>query len=254
MKKAGKILAVWIFILSVSAVPALALKVPPLKGRVNDYAGILKPDEERLLENYLASVETSTSAQMVLLTIRSLEGDPLEDFSMRVVETWKIGKKKADNGILLLVALEEREIRIEVGYGLESVLPDGKCGAIIRQVLVPQFRSGNYYEGISRAFQIMGQAVAGDPSQLKVLESHESKSGSGVGTFFLALILFFLILKIISPCRKGRFYSSRGGSGWKPYSGGFTGRGSSGFGGGFGGGGFSGGGGSFGGGGASGRW
>ncbi|MBM3296937.1 MAG: TPM domain-containing protein [Candidatus Aminicenantes bacterium] len=238
-----------------AAGPVLGLRVPALKGRVNDYAGVLKPEEERALENYLASVEASTSAQMVLLTVPSLEGDPLEDFSMRVVEAWKIGRKGQDNGLLLLVAVEDREVRIEVGYGLEGILPDGKCGTIIRQVIVPRFREGNYYEGINKAFEVMGQAVAGDPSQLKVLESNESKSPGGPGALFIVLILLFIVLKIVSPCRKGRWYSSRSGDGWRPSGGGFSGgrsSGSSGFGGG--GGGFSGGGGSFGGGGASGRW
>lgn len=243
--------------LLVLAGPALGLDVPALMGRVNDYAGILEADEKRILENYLASVETSTSAQMVLLTVPSLEGDPVEDFSLRVAEAWKIGRKGADNGLLLLVAVEDREVRIEVGYGLEGALPDGKCGTIIRQVIVPEFRDGNYYEGINKAFEVMGQAIAGDPSQLKVLESHESESHSGVGTFFIVLILIFVVLKIVSPCRKGRWYSSRTGDGWRSFgSGGFTGGRSSGsrsFGGSSGGG-FRGGGGSFGGGGASGRW
>lgn len=243
-----------LLVVMLAAGPVLGLKVPPLKGRVNDTAGVLEPDEERALENYLASVETSTSAQMVLLTIPSLEGDPLEDFSMRVAEAWKIGQKGADNGILLLVAVEDRAVRIEVGYGLEGTLPDGKCGTIIRQVIVPHFRNGNYYEGISGAFEVMGQAISGDPSQLKVMEAKEAKKTSGSGTIFIAFLLLFIILKIISPCRKGKWYSSRTGGGWRSFGGGgFTSGRSSGSGS-FGGGGFSGGGGSFGGGGASGRW
>ncbi|MBN2199494.1 MAG: TPM domain-containing protein [Candidatus Aminicenantes bacterium] len=246
-----------LFFFLVLAGSAPGLDVPDLTGRVNDFAGILEPDEKRMLENYLASVEASTSAQMVLLTIPSLEGDPIEDVSLRVAEAWKLGRRDTDNGLLLLVAVEDREVRIEVGYGLEGVLPDGKCGTIIRQVIVPEFRNGNHYEGISKAFEVMGQTVAGDPSQLKVLESHEEKSNSGVGTLFIVLILISIVLKIVSPCRKGRWYSSRSGGGWQSFgSGGFTSGGSSGprsFGGSSGGG-FRGGGGSFGGGGASGRW
>jgi len=244
-----KIRAVMVILL-LAAGPLFGLEVPALKGRVNDYARILEPEQAAALENNLAAIESSTTAQFVLLTIPSLEGEPLEDFSLRVAEAWKLGQKRADNGLLMLVAVEDRAIRIEVGYGLEGTLPDGKCGTIIRQVIVPEFRNGKYYTGILKAFQVMGQAVAGDPSQIKLLESREAKSGhsSGLGTFFVVLILFFLVAKIISPCRKGRWYSSRPGGGWRSLgTGGFSGGGHSM-------GGFSGGGGSFGGGGASGRW
>jgi len=234
-----------------TAGPLFGLEVPALKGRVNDYARILEPDQATALENNLAAIESSTTAQFALLTIPSLEGEPLEDFSLQVVEAWKLGQKGKDNGLLMLVAVEDRAVRIEVGYGLEGTLPDGKCGTIIRQVIVPEFRKGNYYTGISKAFQVMGQALAGDPSQIKLLESREAEKGhsSGLGTFFIVLILFFLVAKILSPCRKGRWYSSRPGGGWRSFgTGGFSG------GGGGSPGGFSGGGGSFGGGGASGRW
>jgi len=244
-----KIRAVMVILL-LAAGPLFGLEVPALKGRVNDYARILEPEQAAALENNLAAIESSTTAQFVLLTIPSLEGEPLEDFSLRVAEAWKLGQKRADNGLLMLVAVEDRAIRIEVGYGLEGTLPDGKCGTIIRQVIVPEFRNRNYYTGISKAFQVMGQAVAGDPSQIKLLESREAEGGhsSGLGTFFVVLILFFLVAKIISPCRKGRWYSSRPGGGWKSFgTGGFSGGGHSM-------GGFGGGGGSFGGGGASGRW
>jgi len=243
-----------IVVFLLAAGPVFALEVPALKGRVNDYAQVLTAEQAAALDNILAGIESSTTAQFALLTIRSLEGEPLEDYALRVVEAWKLGQKGVDNGLLMLVAVEDRAIRIEVGYGLEGTLPDGKCGTIIRQAIVPEFRKGNYYEGISKAFQIMGQAIGGDPSQIKLLESREAESGhkSGVGSFFVMLILFFLVAKIISPCRKGRWYSSRPGGGWRSFgTGGFSSGSSSG---GFGGGGFSGGGGGFGGGGASGHW
>ncbi|HEX9902792.1 MAG TPA: TPM domain-containing protein, partial [Acidobacteriota bacterium] len=151
-----KIRAVMVILL-LAAGPLFGLEVPGLKGRVNDYARILEPEQEAALENNLAAIESSITAQFVLLTIPSLEGEPLEDFSLRVAEAWKLGQKGADNGLLMLVAVEDRAIRIEVGYGLEGTLPDGKCGTIIRQVIVPEFRNGNYYTGIFKAFQIMGQ-------------------------------------------------------------------------------------------------
>ncbi len=231
-----------------------ALDVPRLEGRVNDYAGVLKPEEKSELESFLASVEQKTTAQLVLLTIKSLEGDPLEDYSIRVAEAWKIGQKGKDNGVILLVAMAEHAVRIEVGYGLEPILPDGKCGTIIRQVIVPEFRAGNYYAGIRNAFQTMAQVIEGDSSQVDELQKQEKSRGawpSGLNCVIIFIIvLLFIFLRFCSPCRMIPGYTSRSG-GWKSHGGGgFFG----GFGGGGGGGGFSGGGGGFGGGGASGGW
>ena len=101
--------------------PVFALDVPKLKGRINDYAGILNSSEESQLESVLRKTEAKTSSQVVLLTIPSLEGENLEDYSIRVVEKWQIGQKEYDNGALLLVALAEKKVRIEVGYGLEHI-------------------------------------------------------------------------------------------------------------------------------------
>jgi uncharacterized protein len=230
-----------------------ALDVPRLEGRVNDYAGVLDAGQKAELESYLASVEQKTTAQLVLLTVKSLEGEPLEDYSMRVAEAWKIGQKGKDNGVILLVAMAEHAVRIEVGYGLEPVLPDGKCGTIIRQIIVPEFRSGSYYAGIKDGFQAMAQVIGGDSAQVDELQKQERSRGglpNGLGcTFFIIIFILFIVLKSVSPCKAWRSLST-GSRGWTSHGGGggwFSG-------GGGGGGGFSGGGGSFGGGGASGGW
>jgi uncharacterized protein len=229
-----------------------ALNVPQLQGRVNDYAGILQPREKTELETYLASVEDKTTAQLVLLTLKSLEGDSLEDFSIRVAEAWKVGQKGKDNGVILIVSIAEHAVRIEVGYGLEAILPDGKCGTIIRQIIVPEFRGGNYYAGIKNAFQTMVQVIGGDSSALQDLEKQDKSSAHSSGgfncAFFIVLLMIFFVLKMCSPCRALRGFTT-GSGGWTSHTGGggfFSGGG--------GGGGFSGGGGSFGGGGASGSW
>lgn len=251
MRKRPLVLLIALGLLTVAAGTLRALDVPRLQGRVNDYADILTDTERSQLESYLASVEDKTTAQLVLLTIKSLEGESLEDFSMRVAEAWKVGQKGKDNGLILLVAVKERAIRIEVGYGLEGVLPDGKCGTIIRQVIVPEFRGGNYYAGISNAFQTMAQVIGGDSSQIQQLENQDKSSGqSGRGfscAFLFFILIMIIILKAISPCRAFRSFTSSGG-GWTSRGGG------GGFFSGGGGGGFSGGGGGFGGGGASGGW
>jgi uncharacterized protein len=246
-------LALWLLAAGIGTLSAL--NVPQLVGRVNDYAGILKPEEKTELEAYLASVESKTTAQLVLLTIKSLEGDPLEDFSIRVAEAWKIGQKGKDNGLILLVSLNERAVRIEVGYGLEGVLPDGKCGTIIRQQIVPEFRGGNYYAGIKNAFQTLAQVAGGDSTGLQALENQDKSKGRSSGgfncAFFFILIIIAIVIKMLSPCKALRSMSGKSG-GWTSHSSGgfFSGGGSRSSGGG----GFSGGGGSFGGGGASGGW
>jgi len=127
---------------------ALALNVPPLRGRVNDYAGLMPADRAQALEERLARFESETGHQIALLTVPSLEGDSLEDFSIRVAETWKIGKKGFDNGAILLIARDDRRLRIEVGYGFEGVLPDAIANRIINEVITPRFRSGDYAGGI----------------------------------------------------------------------------------------------------------
>jgi uncharacterized protein len=122
---------------------ALALEVPTLTGRVVDLAHVLPADVATSLTRDLEAHETKTSNQVAVLILPSLEGEPLESFSHRVGTTWKLGQKGTENGVLLLVALRERKVRIEVGYGLEGTLTDLRSAHIIRQEIVPRFRSGD---------------------------------------------------------------------------------------------------------------
>ena len=154
-------LVLWVFagILSLAS----AIEVPPLRGRINDLAGILPSDRAQLLEERLASFEKETGHQIAVLTIPSLEGDALEDFSIKVAETWKIGKKGFDDGAILLIAQKERKLRIEVGYGLEGVLPDAIASRIIRKVIVPRFRDNDYAGGIEAGVNAILQVTKGEP-------------------------------------------------------------------------------------------
>jgi len=234
---------------------AFALDVPELKGRINDYAEILAPNQKAELENFLKNAETRTSSQIALLTIPSLEQESLEDFSLKVAETWKLGQKNKDNGVLMLIALKEKKIRIEVGYGLEAVLTDAKSGFIIRNIVTPHFKKRDFYTGIkeglsaiygfaSKEYQVSDQELA------KYEKAAKAKETSHFPIAVLVLLIMFLFGGL------GR----RGGKGggilpWLVVGsmlGG--GRRTGGFGGGGFGGGFSGGGGGFGGGGASGGW
>ncbi|GIV57243.1 MAG: hypothetical protein KatS3mg042_0156 [Rhodothermaceae bacterium] len=135
--------------------------VPPLTGRVVDAADILSPETERLLEDLLAAHEAETSNQVAVLTIPSLDGEPLEDYSLRVARTWALGRADADNGVLLLIAVKERKIRIEVGLGLEGVLPDAVAARIIRHEITPRFREGDFDGGVVAGVRAILGAIEG---------------------------------------------------------------------------------------------
>jgi uncharacterized protein len=136
--------ALWLW-----AAPAAAREVPALRGRVTDEAGVLSSAQRRRIEERLAAYEQATGRQMAVLIVESLEGDPIEDFSIRVVEAWKLGRAGQDDGVLLLLAVEDRKVRIEVGYGLEGELTDLVSARIIHDVMRPHLRSGSYGEAIA---------------------------------------------------------------------------------------------------------
>jgi uncharacterized protein len=233
---------------------ATALEVPPLTARINDRAELLTPDREAQLEGRLEAYERATGHQLAVLTIASLEGEPLEDYTMRVVEAWKLGRKDRDDGILLLVVSQDRKVRIEVGYGLEGELPDVLAGRIVREVIAPAFRNGEYATGIAGAVDAIIGTTGGDGTPLAPPAPVRERRSPELGPFGL-LLLFAVLFLFGGGLGGGRRRSRALGSamffgGLAGSRGGFSG------GGGFrgGGGGFRGGGGGFGGGGASGSW
>jgi len=174
-------------------VSGFALDVPPLKGRVNDYAGMMSPATERLLEATLQRFEEAESTQIAVLTIPTLAGDALADFSIRVAEQWKIGRKERDNGAILVVAKAERKLRIEVGYGLEGRLTDAVSGRIIRNVIVPDFKTGRFERGIVNGVNAMIQVVQGEFEGVQGgRDAPRPETGAG-SAVFLFVVLFFLI-------------------------------------------------------------
>lgn len=219
---------------------ALPLDVPPLKSRVMDFAGILTPSQIYRLEEKLYLFEKQTSNQIAILAIPSLEGESIEEYSIRVVEKWKLGVKGKDNGVLLLIAMKERKIRIEVGYGLEGALPDILAFNIIRTQIAPRFKRGKYYEGILAGVESIMDAIKGE----YVAEAPPERARGGAKSIGSLLTFIFLMLLFLLPGR-GRMGWFWAGVGMGSF---FRG----GRGGGFGG--FGGGGGGFGGGGASGGW
>ena len=228
------------------AVPCLsALEVPKrADGYVTDRAELLSSSARENLEVTLRAFEKKTSNQVVVATFPSLEGDSLEDFSIRLAEAWKAGQKKKDNGVIFLIFKNDRKIRIEVGYGLEGVLTDALSGQIISQVVAPYFRKGDYDGGIVAGTNAIMQATQGE---FKGVPQKDSSNAAGR---LIALFVIFALFHFFARSSSNRIGGRRGGYvGFLPMGGGFGGGGS---GGGFGG--FSGGGGSFGGGGASGGW
>lgn len=223
--------------------------IPALRDYVNDDAHLLRPEERTALSAKLRDFENATSHQLFILTTSSLEGMDIETYSIAVAEAWKPGQKGKDNGILIVVAPNERKARIEVGYGLEGAVPDGLAGEIIRERMAPAFREGDYARGLNDAVDALIAATKGEsivtPSRRSVTPREPSRL-----TPLAVLTLFVGLVILTSPRRRRIVFGGRGRGFWggPPYFGGFGG-------GGFGGGGFSGGGGgSFGGGGASGRW
>ena len=234
------------------------LPIPALTGRVVDQANILSGSDENRLDATLRDFENKTSIQLVVVTLASLEGRPIEDWGLALGRSWGIGQKGKDNGALLLVAPNDRALRIEVGYGLEGTLPDATADSIIRNVIIPRFKAGDMAGGISDGVDAIIKVLSGSgeeftPSKRQVVSRTVS---DWTPALFIAL---FIIMMIIAQFRRGRrgsgrYYRRRGG-GWYYYDGGgYSGGGFRGGGFGGGSGGFSGGGGGFGGGGASGRW
>ena len=247
---------------------AVALTVPAAPtARVNDYAGLLSSAERDRLETLLTEREQATGTQMVVAIFPSLEGESLEDYSIRLAEKWRIGLKGLDNGVILLVFVKEHKVRLEVGYGLEGVIPDAAAGDIIRNVIAPRFRENQYAAGVQAAIEAVYARVGSGKGAPPAARRNGGKRSVSPLVFFgvLAIIAFALYREVASGRRftRGQGYTA-GRRGWTapvivpPIWWGGSRRGGDGgfggFGGGGGGGGFSGGGGSFGGGGASGDW
>jgi uncharacterized protein len=258
--KSKKTINLYIFILAAILAwlsPALsALETPELKNRVNDLAGVLKPSEAEYLENMLKTTEDKTSSQVALLVIPSLEGESLEEFSLRVAEKAKLGQKKLDNGVLVVVALAEKKIRIEVGYGLEPYLTDAKSSYIIRKGFVPGFEKGRYFDGIHDGLQAITGVITKEydisPEELAKFQKDQKKTkGPHISMGF---IVFIVIIILGFFKNAGRGGGVRGAASAVLFGSMMSGSGHSSSSSSFGGGGFSGGGGSFGGGGSSGGW
>ena len=287
MSLAGMARGTYLALAMLSSVSAPAqVAVPPLSAHVTDQTATLTPAQVASLEQTLTDVEARTGSQLAVLIVPTSAPETIEQFSLRVVELWKLGRKKVDDGALLIVAKNDRTLRIEVGYGLEGVLNDAVSKRIVSEIITPHFQRNDFFGGIEAGVQAMATAAAGE--ELPAPERRIGHVGAGIGQFLPVLLIATLALGSVLRAVLGRlagavvtggvvglfawllagalsvallagllglvFTLFGGGPRWLAMGryGGMGGlRGGSG--GGFGGGGFGGGGGGFGG-GASGRW
>lgn len=227
-----------------------AQKIPKIENWANDFTQTLSQEELYRLNNKLKAFEDSTTNQIVVLIISSLEGNSIEELANEIFKYNQIGTKKNDNGVLILLAKNDKEIRIEVGYGLESRLTDATSSSIIRKEIIPYLKEGKYYEGIDAGINSIFQAIQGEYYNENLKEDNELNFKSLIIFLIFIIIIFNLYRRTNRIYRIGRNFGGYRGH----WGGGFGGGGFGGFGGGGFGGGFSGGGGMSGGGGASGRW
>lgn len=244
-------IAIAILALLCACVAAWAINLPSLTGRIVDQANIIPANVRSALEPKLADLESKSGIQLVVATVSSLEGQEIEPYANQLFRTWKLGEKQKNNGVLLLVAPNERRVRIEVGYGLEGTLTDALSKVIIANAIAPRFKTGEYGDGITRGVDDIITVLTTDASEwqkrpsLRLDNEETHDPTSWILVVGLVAVVIFLI---VSPGFRWLFFnvllnvamSSRGSG---------SSSGSS-----FGGGGFSGGGGSSGGGGASGSW
>ena len=261
-----------------AALPAFAQDLARPRDHVADHANVIRDDVERQIIKILAELEQKTGSQILVVTIPTTSGRSIEDYTLKLAEKWKLGQKGNDNGALIVVAVRDRNYRIEVGYGLESILTDGVVGGIGRKYFVPYFKRSDYSSGIyagtlaivQKVAQENGVTISGAPAGMA---APGGSGGGGANSYrqlwFIPFVIVVIVLKLLGA--RARYYGRWGGggssswlfwmllgnvmgSGRRHYGGG------SGWGGGFGGGGFGGGsfggggGGGFGGGGASGSW
>ena len=210
MRVLSKIINILIVLLIIFQVQAT--DVPYLTGRVNDYAGVLTPETIKSLSNTLKNHQENFGNQIVVLTVATLNGENIEDYANNVFNEWKIGQKGKDNGILVVVAPNERQVRIEVGYGLEGTIPDAIASQLIRNVMVPQFKAGNFDNGISECTKMLVKIIeTGDQSGINsfVQEDKEEEFFDGpdlsiterilMGAFIFGIIGLFTVIGIFTP-------------------------------------------------------
>ena len=195
-------IGVGLLLLAFQAAAAAGLEIPKLQARVTDLAGLLTREEISGLEEKLKEFETSDSTQIAVLIIPSLEGEVLEDFSGRVAEAWRLGQKGRDNGVLLFIAMRERQVRIEVGYGLEANLTDARSRRIIETEIIPNFRNQQYYQGVEAGVEAIIQTVRGVYQPVDRPSAESGRQRDSGNWFNLLIFLLAPLLWVLGSAGK----------------------------------------------------
>ena len=179
--------------------------IPELKQHVTDQGKLLNSEQRSHIEHVLGTLKKTEGSEIAVLIVNTTKPESLEDFSMRVVEKWKLGRKNVDDGVLLLIAKSDRKIRIEVGYGLEGAITDLSAGRIINEYITPEFRRGNFYQGILAGVGQISNLIKGEPLPEPTTSQGSGKNGPGAvfplmmfGSFFLSMFLVPLFGRLIT--------------------------------------------------------
>ncbi|MBI1824750.1 MAG: TPM domain-containing protein [Planctomycetes bacterium] len=209
--------ALWICCFAIPCAEVLAAVTIPDPGTfVVDRANVIDAGTRAKLESWLRELEQKTGAQVKVLTVQSTEDEPIFNFSMRHAELWKLGKKGKDNGALLVVAIQDRKYRLQVGYGLEPTLTDSWTGSLQREMLVPAFRQGDYTGGLYKTVVTIANKVAEDANVtltgMPKMHLQQQGPAGGIGAGFLVLLIVLMVLLSIS--RRRGYYGGWGGGGF----------------------------------------
>ncbi len=216
------------------------LRIPPPRGYVNDFAGILTREQARELENICRAIDRQTSAQVALVILPTVAGESVTDVRTRLFETWKIGDAKDDRGLLILHTLEERRIEVETGYGLEPILPDATVGSILSEAVGPSFRQDRFFEGYRSGLMAFGDRILAGPGAQAGQDAYRGRSGRGsgrqgrrglpIGGILMGIVFLYLFIRhprlamlLLIMNMGGRRGSYRGGGGFGGGFGGFGG-------------------------------
>ncbi len=197
--------SIWLLLAAVTATQAAEalVAVPPLQGRVTDLTGTLTPDQTAGLEQKLRAFETKKGTQLAVLIVATTQPEAIEPYGLRVVEQWKLGRKKVDDGALLLIAKNDRTVRIEVGYGIEGVLNDITAKRIVREVIAPRLKAGDYYGGVSAGVEQMIRVIDGEPLP-QPSGTGAGLEGGSTGQWWPALFVLALVVGGVLRTTVGR--------------------------------------------------
>lgn len=192
------------FILIIPAFGQDLQEIPSLKQRVTDAANLLSDSEVAFLTNQLKDLEERKGSQLAILTVSSTKPETIEQYSIRVVDQWKIGREDVDDGVLLIIAKNDRKLRIEVGYGLEGAIPDAYSKRIINNIIVPHFRDGDYYQGIEEGVEAIIGLINGEDLP-EVTSTTSAQNDKTIGLFFfigIIVLIFIVVLTKVALAKK----------------------------------------------------